>query len=286
MSINEWSSTSTPRSVSGGIKPANSYRDFATTWWGKRWIEVLESLYIGQRLLRGRRYARAGQVMEINIKNNKIYALVQGRRLTPYEVIIEFKRWNNEIRSKIINIIMSNGYLLGPIFARELPKELEILLCKEGINLFPNAYEELKTNCTCSDWSNPCKHIVAVLYLLALEFDRDPTLILQLRGLCISDIKNSIDEIKDNEKEEVKKLAEEQKNTFSQLLKTDKKKHKSNKDKLALSDLELIPKPPPINALNIKRLGVPPFWRSDIEFIKFMEKLYKNFSICGRDKII
>jgi len=275
---------STPRSVKGGIKPTNPYKGFATSWWGKRWIEVLESFQIGQRLLRGRRYARAGQVMEINIKGNKISALVQGSRLTPYEVIIEFKRWDDKTRLKIIDIIASNGNLLGPLFARELPRELESILIKEGINLFPNAYKDLKTSCTCPDWSNPCKHIAAVSYLLALEFDRDPTLILQLRGLPISDIRKKIEEeTNENIEESVKGLDDKQRDVLLKLLK------KCDIDKfneIDISKLELVPKKVPLCALNIKRLGVPAFWRSDIDFIKIMEEVYKGFSDWGKDKSI
>src|SRR5207244_3894034 len=32
-------------------------------------------------------------------------------------------------------------------------------------------------------WSNPCKHVAAVYYLLGEEFDRDPFLLFRLRGL-------------------------------------------------------------------------------------------------------
>jgi len=40
----------------------------------------------------------------------------------------------------------------------------------------------MKTDCSCPDWSNPCKHIAAVYYLLAEQFDHDPFLIFKLRG--------------------------------------------------------------------------------------------------------
>ena len=49
--------------------------------------------------------------------------------------------------------------------------------------MFPTRLGDLKTDCSCPDWSNPCKHIAAVYYLLGEEFDRDPFLIFQLRGM-------------------------------------------------------------------------------------------------------
>ncbi len=49
--------------------------------------------------------------------------------------------------------------------------------------LFPGRINDLKTSCSCPDSSNPCKHIAAVYYMIAEEFDRDPFLLLQMRGL-------------------------------------------------------------------------------------------------------
>ena len=53
----------------------------------------------------------------------------------------------------------------------------------EKISLFPEKLKDLETDCSCPDWSNPCKHIAAVYYLLGEEFDRDPFLIFKLRGM-------------------------------------------------------------------------------------------------------
>ena len=36
--------------------------------------------------------------------------------------------------------------------------------------------------CSCPDWGVPCKHLAAVCYVLAEEFDRDPFGLLAWRG--------------------------------------------------------------------------------------------------------
>jgi len=41
--------------------------------------------------------------------------------------------------------------------------------------------------CSCPDWSKPCKHIAAVLYLLGDALVRDPSLLLRLRGVTLAD---------------------------------------------------------------------------------------------------
>ena len=68
----------------------------------------------------------------------------------------------------------------GRVAARE---DVEEAFKGTGVSLFPARRAELATECSCPDWANPCKHIAAVYYLLGEEFDRDPFLIFQLRGL-------------------------------------------------------------------------------------------------------
>ncbi len=72
--------------------------------------------------------------------------------------------------------------------AGELPEDIEGAFKAASASLFPERRGDLSTECSCPDWSNPCKHIAAVYYLLAEEFDRDPFLILKLRGLPREDL--------------------------------------------------------------------------------------------------
>src|SRR5688500_4465796 len=65
----------------------------------------------------------------------------------------------------------------------EMPPEIESVFESARVSLFPSRASELATACSCPDWSNPCKHVAAVYYLLGEEFDRDPFLLFTLRGL-------------------------------------------------------------------------------------------------------
>jgi uncharacterized Zn finger protein len=53
------------------------------TWWSQRFLELLESFGLGSRLERGREYARAGQVVELDVEPGIALAKVQGSRFTP-----------------------------------------------------------------------------------------------------------------------------------------------------------------------------------------------------------
>ena len=68
------------------------------------------------------------------------------------------------------------------LMAGALPPEAEECFAEAGVALFPARDADLITYCDCPDFSNPCKHIAAVYYLLAEQFDRGPFLLLGCAG--------------------------------------------------------------------------------------------------------
>src|SRR3954470_19826879 len=172
-----------PREAKGGIKARSRRGDFAESWWGRRWLQVLEFFDIGARLSRGRTYARKGQVLDLSIEPGKVMAKVQGSRPTPYKVTIAIKPIPAAAWKKLGAAVAEDTWSAARLIAGEMPETIEDIFRTAGVPLFPARLDDLKTNCSCPDWSNPCKHIAAVYYLLAESFDRDPFLLFRLRGM-------------------------------------------------------------------------------------------------------
>lgn len=172
-----------PRAAKGGIKAQSQRGAFGASWWAKRWIEALEAFGMGARLSRGRTYARKGQVIAIDVSKGSIKARVQGSRPRPYEVQIRVATLSAEHWRTVAGAIASQALFSAKLLSGELPHEIEGVFEAAGHSLFPRRSSDLVTSCSCPDWSNPCKHVAAVFYLLGEEFDRDPFLILKLRGL-------------------------------------------------------------------------------------------------------
>jgi len=172
-----------PIEVKGGIKSKSRSGGFGESWWAQRWIDVLENFHMGARLGRGKTYARKGQVLSITIDHGLITAEVQGSRPKPYKVEMKIKTLSLEVKKKLLKEIGESILFAVKLHSGEMPKELEETFLAAGLPLFPQKYSEMKTDCSCPDYSDPCKHIAAVCYLLAEEFDRDPFLIVKLRGL-------------------------------------------------------------------------------------------------------
>ncbi len=174
---------SRPRVAKGGIKAHSKRGSFGQNWWAKRWIAVLESFHLGARLQRGRSYARSGQVLSIVVDKGVVSARVQGSRPKPYEVKIQVKQLPKRDWRKLAETVSRQGIFGAKLLAGEMPEQIESGFQSAGLSLFPERRNDLETDCSCPDWSNPCKHIAAVYYLLGEEFDRDPFLIFKLRGM-------------------------------------------------------------------------------------------------------
>jgi uncharacterized Zn finger protein len=152
------------------------------TWWSQRFIHVLESFNVGSRLQRGKRYARAGQVLSLDLSPGQVLASVQGSRSKPYRVFIETEVLSDAEWEGIEAVMASSAMFLAKLLSGEMPEEIEEAFVASSATLFPASADDLTSACSCPDWENPCKHVAAVFYLLAEAFDADPFLIFAWRG--------------------------------------------------------------------------------------------------------
>lgn len=183
---------SKPRQARGGIKAQSRGSAFGNSWWARRWITVLESFQIGGRLSRGRSYARRGQVLSISIEQGAVAAQVQGSRPAPYRVRIELSALKAAESTRVVEALSQQAVFAAKLLAGEMPQDVEQAFEAAGVSLFPKKLKDLRTSCSCPDWSNPCKHVAAVYYLIGEEFDRDPFLIFKLRGLPRDELLRSL----------------------------------------------------------------------------------------------
>ncbi len=173
---------SRPLPVEGGIAARSRRGSIGETWWSRRFIELLESFGVGSRLRRGRDYARSGQVIELDVEPGVVLAKVQGSRFTPYRVRIRGKVLSEHQWRRAEKAMASEALHLAKLLAGEMPRDIEEVFSRCKLTLFPRSAAELEASCTCPDWENPCKHVAAVYYILAEQFDEDPFLIFAWRG--------------------------------------------------------------------------------------------------------
>ncbi|MGI9333904.1 MAG: SWIM zinc finger family protein, partial [Gammaproteobacteria bacterium] len=153
------------------------------SWWTRRWVDTIESFDIGSRLNRGRNYARRGHVNNLIIQRGRVSAQVQGSRPDPYDVRIKVRTLPRGAWQRIARLFSENPEYVAALKAGDLPEEAERFFKVARQNLFPARENELQAECSCPDWSNPCKHVAAVYYLIGDAVDRDPFMMFRLRGM-------------------------------------------------------------------------------------------------------
>jgi uncharacterized Zn finger protein len=184
-----------PIRVEGGIKARSKRGAIGEQWWSRRFIGVLESCGLSGRLSRGRSYARAGQVLDFNLSQGKVTAQVQGSRTRPYDVRIGVLPLTTAQWRRVQERLASQALFRAKLLAGEMPHEIEEVFAECGTPLFPRSATDLDMHCSCPDWGVPCKHLAAVCYVLAEEFDRDPFAMLAWRGKARGDLLAALREI-------------------------------------------------------------------------------------------
>lgn len=160
----------------------------AKTWWGTAWIKNLEGYAdYSNRLGRGRSYARHGSVLDLQITEGVIKALVLGSRSEPYKVIIEIKPLSPVVWKKIIKESSARLTSLKGLLEGKFPKDLMEIFTSQKQGLFPSP-GEISFECSCPDWASMCKHVAAVLYGVGARLDEDPSLFFILRKVNIDDL--------------------------------------------------------------------------------------------------
>ncbi|MET9242296.1 SWIM zinc finger family protein [Nonomuraea sp. NPDC003709] len=175
----DWFQATRPIKVEGGIRARTQRGTIGSTWWSRRFIDILDRVCDRGRLSRGRAYARQGQVLSIDLSPGEVRAAVQGSRREPYAIVVRIEAYDERRWAVIEEAIAEQAVHRAKLLAGEMPPEIEELFAALGIDLFPR---DLDMDCSCPDWGFPCKHLSAVLYLLAESFDDDPFLVLAWRG--------------------------------------------------------------------------------------------------------
>lgn len=172
-------------------------------------------------------------------------------------------------------------HLWGQVAGRRDAEDIETVFEDAKLSLFPHQLRDLETDCTCPDWSNPCKHVAAVCYLLGEEFDRDPFLIFKLRGLDREELfemmgySPSLPSVREGHAQKGVSVSalENQPLEFS-----------------AFGGGEDLPDDlfgevslPEVPAALPKRLGSFPFWRGKAPFFEALEPLYLQAAPAGLD---
>ena len=160
----------------------------AKTWWGKAWNRNLEAYAdYSNRIGRGRSYVRCGSVLDLQIQEGNIKALVQGSDSDPYSIVIKIKSLEKTIWEEIKDFCAGKLDSLQELLMGKFPEALGEIFTAHGKGLFPSP-KEIDFDCSCPDWASMCKHVAATLYGIGARLDHEPNLFFLLRKIEIGDL--------------------------------------------------------------------------------------------------
>ena len=114
--------------------------------------------------------------------NHPAHLLGDGSRARPYQVRIGVLPLTTAQWRRVESALAARALFRAKLLAGEMPQEIEEVFAGCGTPLFSRLASDLDMRCSCPDWEVPCKHLAAVCYVLAEEFDRDPFAMLAWRG--------------------------------------------------------------------------------------------------------
>lgn len=165
--------------------PARTREDegpFADSWWGRAWVDALESLSMDEgRLARGRTYADSGHVAAITVTPGRVIAYVHGSRPRPYRAELRLRTFSDTDWDTFLDAVAARPGHLSALLDKEMPHSLVETAGETGIRLLPTA-GDLDPDCSCPDHGWPCKHVAALCFQTARLLDTDPFVLLLMRG--------------------------------------------------------------------------------------------------------
>lgn len=179
------------------------------TWWSKAWLRSVEEAAFSEAELRqGRALARSGGVGAITVDDGDVVAAVADRDDT-FTVSATVPVLSADDRSATVEVIGSAAGWVAALLAGDLPHPLVEAVEEAGVELLPYA-GELGSACSCDAWLDPCPHALAVFTQLGWLIQRDPFVLLHLRGLAREDLLADLHRLNANAHESGPELGEDE----------------------------------------------------------------------------
>ena len=148
--------------------------------WGERWLAAASGAGRA-RLEKGRSLVAEGGLAALAVKPGAVEAEVRDRGRSLLTVRLKVRTLNEKVFDGALKAFAERARTAGELLAGTLPEEADSVFSDAGGPLLPASANEVAVTCPCAD-APACRHAAAVHVALAERFDRDPFLLLLLRG--------------------------------------------------------------------------------------------------------
>lgn len=161
-------------------------REIALTFWGKAWCQHLEKYSdCSSRLERGRTYVRNGSVIDLQLVQGQLRALVSGSSI--YKVEVDIAPLTQSQWTALIKKCMGQIHSVVELLQGQLSRGVMECVTQKKNGLFPSL-KQISMRCSCPDDVTLCKHVAATLYGIGARLDSQPELLFELRKVNHSEL--------------------------------------------------------------------------------------------------
>ncbi len=160
----------------------------SATWWGRAFVRSFEELTLEtDDLGAARALARSGRLGAIVVLDAMASAVVDPGTETPLMAQVKVDRLTGEAWTTFAREAARESGHAAALEAGDLPVDLVEHADETGVELIPGP-GDIDTACECDAWAQPCVHTLALLYQLTWQLDRDPYVLMLLRGRTREDL--------------------------------------------------------------------------------------------------
>lgn len=138
-----------------------------------------------KRLKRGKDYLAAGVVEGLEFRHSVITASVQGSQVYPFEVDIQFPMRTAADFEQLYQRILASQRGIEQLRVGNASTAVLDLIFAEGPM-------DLRLRCSCPDYEECCKHVIATALSACTLLDNHPELALQLRDTSFRDLEHEV----------------------------------------------------------------------------------------------
>lgn len=154
----------------------------STTWWGRAFVRSFEELSVGTPdLVDARALARSGRLGAIMVIEAMASSVVDLTIDAAVLAQIRVRRLDAASWATFAEETARESGFAAALESENLPVDLVEHADEAGVELLPGT-DDIDTACECDAWTQPCAHVLALLYQLAWQIDRDPYVLFLLRG--------------------------------------------------------------------------------------------------------
>jgi uncharacterized Zn finger protein len=154
----------------------------SSTWWGRALVRSFEELTLeAGDLVSARSLARSGRLGATVVLEAMASAVVDPSSAKPMMAQVRVARLDVQGWATFAEEAARESGFVAALEAGDLPADLVEHADEAGAELLPGP-GDIDTACECDAWAQPCLHALALLYQLAWQVDRDPYVLLLLRG--------------------------------------------------------------------------------------------------------